>query len=623
MFAYCFFAFGFQLYSQSTVNLPTEVKNRTQEVLKSNAQQSELIPEESTQIINPVLPVSSHNRGLTEEVIGKTIYDLQTNNSIMRRIVNIGDGKISAIWCFGNSSPSFPERGMAYNHRENGSWINNPEYVQNIANIQRVESDRSGFGNLHLLNSGREVIISHQTTVTSLATTINSTVGGQTWNFNVMPSGDLYWPKSGVGGLDGKSIHVIAITEPTAFAGQIYEGMDGALVYNRSLNEGQTWDKIRVLVPGIDSTLYTGFSGDAYNLDVRGNVVAFVIGDLRHNTALFKSTDNGETWSKTIVLPFPFDAYPDTIITDINGDGIADEIPCADGTLSVLIDNNDVCHVWFGNMRMIDNTPGDGAVSYFPGTSGVMYWNENFPEGELPRLIADLVDDDGNGEVTIGLGPAGTPAPYQMGLTSIPSAGIDSQGNIYVSYMAVKDNLNLNGISYRHVYIIKSEDGGNTWSEPLDVTPFDDFTEYSYPSMARSVDDFIHLVYQRDELPGIASAPNAATHDFTENDIVYLAVPKDLDVSIQSIKHEKQNVALFPNPVNDFINIKFNADANQLTQIEIYNLIGQSVKTFSNIALIKGENLLQFNLQDLNQGIYFVNFTSLDGKRFSAKIIKQ
>jgi hypothetical protein len=604
--------------------IPAHVRSSTDRIGFNNYHNEVEFPTELLQITNPTVAAGNENFGLTEEVIGRTVYDLQTNNSIMHRIVNLGGGNISAIWTYGRVSPSFPERGMAYNHKTNGAWINNPDYASNISSITRVESERSGFGNIDVMNSGREVIVSHQTGVTSTATSINSAAGNQNWNFNIMPSGDILWPKARVGGPDGKSIHVIAVTEPTGgnFSGQPFEGMNAALTYNRSLDEGATWDKFRMLIPGIDSTLYAGFSGDAYNIDVQGNNVSVVIGDLRHNVSLFKSTDIGETWTKTIILPFPFDAYTDGL-TDIDGDGVADEIPCADGTLSTLIDNNGKCHVWFGNMRMTNATPGQGTVSYFPGTSGIMYWNESFAIGEAPRMIADLIDDDGDGIINVSWAPQGESASYQMGFTSIPSSGIDADGNIYVAYMAAKDNLILNARSYRHIYIIRSTDGGNTWTEPLDVTPFDDFTEYAYPSIARLVDDNIHLVYQRDDLPGIAAAAGAAAHDFSDNFIVYQAIPRELNLSVNNITRKELNVNAFPNPANSFVQLAFNLEKPVSGKLRVFNTLGQSVLTDNFNSLVAGEQLVQLDLSGLSNGLYIVNMQMNDGSTLTSRFIKQ
>ena len=613
------FALGLAAQNQpNKPKLPEETKNKMLNASLHDHLTPVNPPSEFLQHTNPTVTANGENFGLTEEVIGRTVYDLQTNHTMQHRIVNYGNGKISAIWTYGRSEPSFPERGMAYNHKENGTWINSAD----MNSINRVETERSGFGNIDFLSSNKEVIISHQTDGPTLGTSINSAVGNQTWKFDQLPSGKLLWPKARVGGLDGKSIHVISTTEPTGgdFEGEIFEGMNGALVYNRSVNEGQTWDKINFLIPGIDSTIYNGFGGDAYQIDVRGNVIAIVYGDFGQNTALLKSTDNGETWTKTLIIDFPFDKYVDQL-TDINNDGVADTISTSDGTLSVLIDNNNVCHVWFGNMRIFNSTPGDGSFSYFPATSGIMYWNENFQENQSPRLIADLVDHDDDDFLNIVLGPPGV-ITYQVSLTAMPTSGIDAQGNIYVAYMAPREDYELNGITYRHIYAIKSTDGGNTWTDPVDITPFDEFTEYVYPSMARVVDDFVHIVYQRDFEPGIAAAAANATHPYGDNDIVYQAVPAALNVGIKTINEPVRNAIVFPNPARENISLMFDADAPQDANISIVNLLGQQVMEMRNMNIKKGENQITLNINNITPGIYFINIMNNKGILMSSKFVK-
>jgi hypothetical protein len=613
------FALGLAAQNQpNKPKLPEEAKNKMLNISLNDHLIKDELPSEFLLQTNPTVTANGENFGLTEEVIGRTVYDLQTNNSMHHRIINYGNGKVSAIWTYGRSEPSFPERGMAYNHKENGTWINSAE----MGSINRVETERSGFGNIDFLNSDREVIISHQTGQTSLATSINAGVGNQTWSFNKLPSGKLLWPKARVGGLDGKSIHVISTTEPTGgdFTGELFEGMNGALVYNRSLDEGQTWDKINVLLPGIDSSIYNGFGGDAYHIDVRGDVVAIVYGNFSHNTALLKSTDNGNTWTKTLIIDFPFDKFVDQL-TDITGNGIADTISTCDGSLSVLIDNNNVCHVWFGNMRILNTTPGDGNYSYFPATSGIMYWNENFQQNQSPRLIADLVDHDGDNFLNIVLGTPGT-ITYQVSLTAMPTSGIDNNGNLYVVYMALRENYELNGITYRHIYAIKSTDGGNTWTEPVDITPFDEFTEYVYPSMARKVDDFVHIVYQRDFEPGIAAAAANATHPYGDNDIVYQAVPVALNVGIKTISEPVRNAAIFPNPARENITLMFDADVRQDANISIVNLLGQQVMEMRNMNIKAGENQITLNTNNITPGIYFINIMNNKGILMSSKFVK-
>lgn len=74
----------------------------------------------------------------------------------------------------------------------------------------------------------------------------------------------------------------------------------------------------------------------------------------------------------------------------------------------------------------------------------------------------------------------------------------------------------------------------------------------------------------------------------------------------------ENNIALYPNPVNDMLNISL-SNNNQLLQIEIYNGIGQ---------LVLQENNKSFSVNMLSSGIYSIHITTTEGK-FHKKFIKK
>ena len=70
---------------------------------------------------------------------------------------------------------------------------------------------------------------------------------------------------------------------------------------------------------------------------------------------------------------------------------------------------------------------------------------------------------------------------------SMPSAGIDAAGNIWLSFSGYTETVDNGTQVFRHIYVTKSEDGGNTWKTPVDVTPHEDWNgmqECVYGSMS-------------------------------------------------------------------------------------------------------------------------------------------
>lgn len=396
-----------------------------------------------------------------------------------------------------------------------------------------------------------------------------------------------------------------------------------------------------VTLPGIDSTIFSSMSGDSYAIDARGNTVAIVAGETNSRVMMWKSTDNGETWDTTQIMSFPYEPWDDSQITDLDGDGDVDSIlvngenvleaiGVSDGSYDILIDNNGEVHVWFGAMRMSNDDPTDDSYSYYPGTSGIYYWKEGYGLDGM-QIIADLVDDNGDGvlSVTTGYADIGAttgPVPYGSGLTLQPSAGIDADGYLYLSYAGAKEGAlySSDGLepSRKHIYLTKSIDGGETWSTPIDVVGdeangFDQTLEYVYCSMARNVDGFVHLVYQRDYFPGAAVTVNDANfHPFDlPNDIVYLKVNKnEPDVVTGVEKTSSSGIILYPNPTNSLVSIKLNSIVKT-----VFRVVDVSGRTCFE-GKIEGQ-MGSAAMDNMPAGIYALVFE--DYPEWNTKLIKQ
>jgi hypothetical protein len=74
---------------------------------------------------------------------------------------------------------------------------------------------------------------------------------------------------------------------------------------------------------------------------------------------------------------------------------------------------------------------------------------------------------------------------------------------------------------------------------------------------------------------------------------------------------EKSGINLFPNPVSGTLFVEYNLPGKTVLEIEIFNLEGEKVKTFSNIEnTLTGRNQRSLDVSGLKNGIYFARFTS-------------
>jgi hypothetical protein len=159
---------------------------------------------------------------------------------------------------------------------------------------------------------------------------------------------------------------------------------------------------------------------------------------------------------------------------------------------------------------------------------------------------------------------------------------------------------------FRHIYVTTSADGGGTWIDPIELTPDEDFDEYEYvfPTMARDIDDKLHLVIQRDNEPGLSVRGDLDDSD--ENSMIYLAVTTDFDltIGIGDTAVERGNFNVYPNPSTGVLTITGNNLAN--ANMKIYNQLGQEMLSTKLGKNFNAGDRQTFDLSYLPNGKYSV-----------------
>ncbi len=573
----------------------------------------------------PANPATKSALNITETSIGATKYDLQTNSSVQNRIYRFEDGTISGTWTIGMANPNFADRGTGYNYYDGTSWGAEPTV--------RIESIRAGWPSIFPLGANGEGVISHDFSEPGgLILVKRANKGTGTWEEDTIGgiTGQMgpSWHRAVSSGTGHNTIHMISLTRPVANNGNLYQGLDGALLYSRSSDEGATWDIPYTVLPGMTSSDYTGFGGDAYAMaEPKGNTVAFVVGDSWTDMFLMKSTDNGASWNKTVIFQHPYPLFQEahTMVTDTPW--------VCDGSVSVSLDNNGKAHVFFGLMRVLNADTTDAQTSYFPYTDGLAYWNEDLPvlttlnydsldlQGRLVGWVQDLNNNDTIFEF---VNDESNPPKYYMSLTSMPGSCIDPNGNIYLtmtSLMEWKDN----GVqNYRHILARVSSDGGQTWSGFKDITGglIHNFHECVYPSVAAGGDDKLHVVYQYDEEPGIAV--NGDTDPYTDNTIAHLMVPKaDLLSGIEGIHQPLHAVSQnFPNPFTGKTQVMVDLGRSEPVTLKVMTTLGQVVETQDLGRMDTGKHLLTIDATNYKPGMYFFSL-QIGDETFTRSMIVQ
>lgn len=621
-----------QVASKAT-KIPSNLANiavlKTQKV-DDKATTSSLSYQTKVQIKNAQKTVA-----LTENVLGNTFYDLQSNSSVGDRIVLNADGTIAACWTYddGTTSTNYTNRGTGYAYYNGSTW--------SAAPTARVENARVGWGNVVNTRSGKELILSHNGTASKLHLASRATKGTGAWSNSTTTftnvAGGNWWPRMVTSSANGgDTIYTLSISYPVASGGALYNGLDGAILFSRSTDGGTTWDIVNQQPTGFTSANYLGFGGDAYAITAKGSTVAIVAGDSDSDVGLAKSTDGGVTWTYKTVYKFPIPLWDYTTTTsDVNADAVADTIDTNDGAFAVQLDNNGLAYVSYGAYRLFNDAPSASGYSYFPYTDGLYLWNENMPQNAGGTIVAGIEDLYGDNWISFPTATSGMLAFGSFGtsLSSYPSLAFDASNTMYLSYSAVVDSmlsLANDPKLVRHVYIIKSTDGGATFTAPYDVVPHNAGSESEgmFPSMAKTVNGFVHLIYQRDFFPGYSVPPATGTDPDVENvgvasDIIYIKVPvaeiMGNAVGVKEIASSSiDGLSLYPNPASTSTTIDVVLKENAKMNINILNAVGQTVYSTSVSGNI-GSNKVEVNLNNLSAGLYFYQVQVANGKAITKK----
>jgi len=543
------------------------------------------------------------------------LYDQQTNSSMISRLVLWPDGTLAATWIKSDVS-GYADRGTGYNYFDGTSWGTKP--------TTRLESVKSGWPTINRWMGNGELVISHRTTTTMVMNT-RQVKGTGAWTETMAPtspsSNALVWPCVITNGDNFQNIHMLCMTRTTANGGTLYKGLDGALLYYRSLNGGVTWDKQGIQLAGLDSSNYLGFSGDEYTwIEPHGDTIAFICGGSWVDLFLMKSYDNGETWTKVPIVPNYYCKNPLNNVTP--------RFVTTDGSNAGAMDKNGVFHVAFGRMRALDDGTGR---KYSGGTDGLIYWNSTMPVMDttiltnLDTLIArnlciGYVAENQAGDTIIDI-PA-----YGVGMSSFPQVNIDAYNNIYFLWSSVTvGNASPDPYNYRHIWGRAWFNGKPVWSEMKDFNAglLYVYQEFVYPAVAKNIKNGnLQMITQTSTQPG----SHVKDSDVPEHavDIQYREIPTS--EFIATGYNSNQNVVTttvtgnYPNPVKGSTSFKITMGSPSTVTIDVCNIMGQKMMRVDKGVMNAGIHSIAMDCRTLTPGIYFYT-VKINGDSFTHKMI--
>lgn len=585
-----------------------------------------------------------------------TNYDLQSNSALGNRIAVWPDNSaaFTATWD-PSGSTSFPDRGTGYNFYDPETGIGDLPAV-------RQEPMKSGWPSIAPCGDG-EVLASHATGVNLY---YRPTRGEGEWQL-IHNWGNDYgaptWPRVVVSGPNNKYVHLVMCKQIS-----VGDAYDNHVYYVRVVHDGDTWEVGELVdFPGVDNTddgdYRNQLSADDYVMAANGNNVAVMFGSYTTEVFYMISHDNGETWERQIIAPFPIIGDNGEPVHAINFDdypnGMTDSIHTSDNSHSIAIDNNGVVHATFGLFHW--QVADADSYTYWPALGyGICYWNSNYTNEngghEIPIYGTSVVDaahsewtangagytiiperieelsmlngqesnlhvfgwiDDNHNE-TYGEYENVTGATWHyrsLGLATMPSVSVDNEGNLAIIHSVWSERriCDETGFSYRSAFVTFRDNGGTWFDVVVDLT--DDFmlgyTE-AYPTVASPVayDGTFWMYFSGDDKQGLYldindTYPSSNGGELTDNYIYAVKVTPDKDMPGLETWGVQHNEAINPmTTVRVYPN-----PATDMLNIEVS--ASQSSVMSINVFNIMGQKVAEQNV-NVNAGINVPTINTAD-----------
>lgn len=207
----------------------------------------------------------------------------------------------------------------------------------------------------------------------------------------------------------------------------------------------------------------------------------------------------------------------------------------------------------------------------------------------------------------------------------MPQLLVTEEDELYVVYSSVTEGFNNTLQNYRHLWARHSSNGEN-WGNFIDLNAslLHTYDECVFPSIASNSDDFMYLIYQTDDLPGLAVRGDL--DEYTNNFIWFMK--QSLDEMFTGTNENNQSIydydvmQNYPNPASGITTIEVNIRKAADLTVEVVNMVGQKVMTVDAGAVKPGMKQVKLDVSNLTSGVYFYTVQAGDAKITKKMIVE-
>lgn len=345
--------------------------------------------------------------------------------------------------------------------------------------------------------------------------------------------------------------------------------------------------------------------------------------DTAHTFMLRKTEDNGLTWSETGHNGTPFYYIPSEWLSSYFDDNdlfpefyVASDTDSTEITEAYIpydfdlkVDSEGTLHIFTPVI------PSGGGFIYFIEGCGMYHlWNDD-PVSNPMGWQASFM---GSMDLTYLFE---YDSPNYQRIFPSSAFSIEDENIIYGTWEAYSDTssqrMNFD------VYVVRSEDDGVTWSDPMNITntmtlDADEIHPHLSP---RATNEECYVVYMAPDYETETVSPPGGPEDYKQR--LWFAkvnwgttsISGDNGVPVQF--HLSQN---FPNPFNPQTVINYSLEGRAPVRLIVYDLLGREVQTLINDELNAGKYDVIWNGAEQSAGVYFYRL-SIDGRSETRKMV--
>lgn len=589
--------------------------------------------------LNNVKGTSGMTWNFDQNDLDYTFYDWQTNTASKNWTMTFPDGSVGFAYTI-SGDESHTDRGT-------NIVIYNPNTGEWTSTGGKIENRKTGFGCATRYKENGILVVSRDANSLDCGVYIIEDKDNLPAAGTVAPiiewtkdDRNIHFPTAMCTGPERDHIHIL-------FTGLNYvdeAGQTSPFYYFRSMDGGQTWEEfMSIEYLGRDYCPRYGSGQDAYFMETtEDNRIDIVVNTRRSDGAVLTSTDEGNTWTRTVFYHNP----------GIDVD-YGEDVYYYPRWTSALWTGQTLHVAYEFNGATGDET----STSYYPGIGGVAYWNSLMPyRGEgveygfdpnnprppvngqpfimdsayimqdiyaswwlwsdathemWPEFIGYLttLDADGNPEdpytaTEWNIEDRTLHGHYNGGICEMPVLlRVPGSNDLVAVWIAMDENNKDGGENfYMKLFARASYDGGQTWTDMVALTNDIIFmmAECVYPQAAIANGQLV-VAFQVDN--EVDSWVINTGGDSQGDDNLYYGMVFDLQelfptASIGENVPAATSMTVYPNPAQGNVTVNL-SNANTIT---ISNLMGQMVST------VKGHiGANSIDISNLSSGVYFIS----------------